>query len=108
MHKKCPFARGRTDHEQPILQHCMDTSKDERIAARRLRIQQKLATKQGAGASGSTGAAMIIHEKTDVRIGELLHAFACFVRCHFLCITLSVASQVRPRSQKVSTGCGGC
>ncbi len=49
----------------------MDTSKEERIAARRLRIQQKLAARQGAGTAGSTGAAMIIHEKADVRIGEL-------------------------------------
>jgi hypothetical protein len=48
----------------------MDSSKDERIAARRLRIQQKLAMRQGAGAAGSAGAAMIIHEKADVRIGE--------------------------------------
>ncbi len=54
----------------------MDNSKDERIAARRLRIQQKLAAKQGASASGSTGAAMIVHEKTDVRIGKSLHAHA--------------------------------
>ena len=86
MHQKCPFARwiGRTDHEQSILQQRMDTSKDERIAARRLRIQQKLATKQGSGAAGSTGAAMIIHEKTDVRIGELLRAFTCWSSAIFL------------------------
>jgi hypothetical protein len=48
----------------------MDHSKEERIAARRLRIQQKLAMKQGVGASGSTGTAMMMqHEKADVRIG---------------------------------------
>ena len=48
----------------------MDASKEERISGRRLRIQQKLAMKQGDGAAGSTGAAIIMHEKTDVRIGK--------------------------------------
>jgi len=48
----------------------MNASKEDRIAARRLRIQQKLAMKQGEGAAGSTGAAITMHEKTDVRIGK--------------------------------------
>ena len=53
-----------------ILHNRMDASKEERISGRRLRIQQKLAMKQGDGAAGSTGAAIIMHEKTDVRIGK--------------------------------------
>jgi hypothetical protein len=48
----------------------MDHSREERIAARRLRIQQKLAMKQGAGAAGSRGAAITMEEKAVVRIGE--------------------------------------
>ena len=53
-----------------ILHNPMDASKEERISGRRLRIQQKLAMKQGDGAAGATGAAIIMHEKTDVRIGK--------------------------------------
>jgi hypothetical protein len=48
----------------------MDNSKEERIAARRLRIQQKLAMKHGAGSSGLRGAAITMEEKADVRIGK--------------------------------------
>ena len=48
----------------------MDSSKEERIAARRLRIQQKLAMKHGAGSSGLRGAVITLEEKADVRIGE--------------------------------------
>ena len=48
----------------------MESSKEERIAARRLRIQQKLAMKHGAGSSGLRGAVITLEEKADVRIGE--------------------------------------
>jgi hypothetical protein len=50
----------------------MDNSKDERIAARRLRIQQKLAMKHGTGGAGAPGAAIIMRKEADVRIGKLI------------------------------------
>ena len=86
------------------LQYIMDTSKEERIAARRLRIQQKLAARQGAGTAGSTGAAMIIHEKADVRIGELARS-AQFLSCG---VTIVATVQANLRSPKAGTGCAGC
>jgi hypothetical protein len=59
----------------------MDSSKEERIAARRLRIQQKLAMKQGSGAAGSR-AAIAIEEKAVVRIGNCIGLFYLFQRCY--------------------------
>ncbi len=50
----------------------MDNSKDERIAARRLRIQQKLAMKHGTDGAGAPGAAIIMRKEADVRIGKLV------------------------------------
>ena len=58
----------------------MDNSKDERIAARRLRIQQKLAMKQGAGAAGAAGSAIIMRKDADVRIGTFVANFASGLR----------------------------
>jgi hypothetical protein len=58
----------------------MDNSKEERIAARRLRIQQKLAMKQGSGAAGAAGAAIIMRKDADVRIGTFVSNFTSGVR----------------------------
>ncbi len=58
----------------------MDNSKEERIAARRLRIQQKLAMKQGPGAAGAAGAAIIMRKDADVRIGTFVSNFTSGVR----------------------------
>ncbi len=84
----------------------MDHSKEERIAARRLRIQQKLAMKQGAGTAGSR-AAIIVEEKAVVRIGERAYENAPTLRA--LLVTKRLWSlQTRLKLRRARTDCGGC
>ena len=81
----------------------MDHSKEERIAARRLRIQQKLAMKQGAGTAGSR-AAIITEEKAVVRIGERAYENTPTLR-----VTKRLWSlQTRLKLRRARTDCGGC